>query len=161
MAKEADFSELEKFFQNFNDAYKDFDTFLKQFLLEMALRAVRDIKRNTPADTGALRNMWGIGSQEVVLMNTGGFTDAGKAKVIRDPEQTTVESIDIIGSNVEVVIHNLMSYASFVEYGHRFIDGRWNDGRFMMTVGIDKIQKQMPARFDKAFKAYLQSKGAN
>jgi len=155
MSREADFSELEKFFKNWQDAYNDFDTFLKQFLLEMALRAIAKIKPKTPVDTGALRNMWGIGSQEIVLRAA---KEEGKVEI--DPERSTIASIDVIGNNFEVVIWNGMDYASFVEFGARNVDGRWNDGRFMMTVGIDQIQKQMPARFDKAFKAYLQSKGA-
>lgn len=155
MSREADFSELEKFFKNWQDAYNDFDTFLKQFLLEMALRAIAKIKPKTPVDTGALRNMWGVGSQEIVLRAA---KEEGKVEI--DPERSTIASIDVIGNNFEVVIWNGMDYASFVEFGARNVDGSWRDGFFMMTVSIDEVQRQMPARFDKAFKAYLQSKGA-
>jgi len=155
MAKEADFRELEKFLENWTDAYNDFDDFLRKFLLEMALRAVAKIVGNTPEDTGALRNSWGVGNQALQVGRT-------KEQAPSAFEQAaTIESVEVVGDSFEITIFNLMNYASFVEFGHRFRDGRWNNGRFMMTVGIDQVQKQIPARWNKAFKAYLQSKGAN
>lgn len=134
MAKHTDFEELKKFFKDFKDARSDFESFLEKFLLEMAQRALGsggNIKENTPVDTGALRMMWQI------------------------------EDVHISGNNLQVTIWNGMDYASFVEFGHRnWITNNWVDGRFMMTIGIDIIQRQMPARFEKAFKEYLISKGA-
>jgi len=155
MAREADFRELEKFFQNFNDAYSDFDDFLRKFLLEMALRAVADIKGNTPEDTGALRNSWGVGNQ---ALQTGRTKEQAPSAF---EQAATIESVVVDGDSLQITIFDLMDYASFVEFGHRFRDGRWNEGRLMMTVGIDEIQKQMPLRFNRDFKAYLRSKGAN
>lgn len=155
MAREADFSELERFFKNFNDAYSDFDEFLKKFLLEQALRAIAKIKPRTPVDTGAMRAMWGVGSQSLVVR-----TNTGTGLVEVDPERSQVASIDVVGDTFEVWIWNGMDYASFVEFGARNVDGSWRDGYFMMTISIDEVQRQMPARFDKAFKRYLQSKGA-
>lgn len=31
----------------------------------------------------------------------------------------------------------------------------WVEGKFMLTLSIDEIQKQIPARFDKAFKEFI------
>lgn len=130
MSREADFSQLERFFQNFNNAYNDFDTFLKDFLLEQGLRVIAKTKPRTPVDTGALRNMWMVGE------------------------------VKVAGQDLEVELINSMEYASFVEYGHRLVNGAWQDGRFMLTISMDEIRAAMPARFEKALKAYLQSKGA-
>lgn len=130
MAKEADFSQFENFAKSWMDTYKEFEDFLKRFLLEMALRAIAKIKPRTPVDTGALRNMWQVGE------------------------------VRKVGTNLDVVILNNMDYASFVEFGHRTRAGNWVDGRFMMTISIDELQRQIPARFDSAFRAYLTSKGA-
>jgi len=130
MSREADFSELEKFFKNWQDAYSDFEDFLKKFLLEQGLRVIAKTKPRTPVDTGALRNMWMVGE------------------------------VRIVGQDFEVELINSMDYASFVEFGARNVNGSWRDGRFMFTISIDEVQRAMPARFDKAFKAYLQSKGA-
>jgi len=130
MSREADFSQLERFFQNFNDAYKDFDEFLKKFLLEQALRVLAKTKPRTPVDTGALRASWQVGE------------------------------VRVVGNDLEVEIINSQEYASFNEYGARNVDGSWRDGRFMLTISMDEVRAQMPLRFDKALKAYLQSKGA-
>jgi len=72
-----------------------------------------------------------------------------------------VGEVRISGQDLEVELINNMEYASFVEYGHRLVNGAWQDGRFMLTISMDEVNRQIPARFDKAFKAYLQSKGAN
>ena len=130
MSREADFAQFEKFIKSWQEINDDFETFLRQFLLEMAQRAISKIKPNTPVDTGALREMWAVGE------------------------------INLSGENFEVEIINQQEYASFVEYGHRRVNGVWQKGRFMMTVGINEVQQQLPARFDKALRAYLQSKGA-
>lgn len=130
MEREADFSELEQFFKNFNDAHKDFDAFLRDFLLEQGLRVIAKTKPRTPVDTGALRNMWSVGE------------------------------VRATGQYLEVELINNAEYASFVEYGHRLVNGAWQDGRFMLTISMDEVQRQMPARFNKAFKQYLQSKNA-
>lgn len=134
MGKNADFSQFEKFCKNWQDAYKDFDDFLRKFLLEMAQRALGNtggIVDNTPKDTGALRASWHI------------------ADVV------------VAGSDLHVTITNQQDYASFVEFGHRrWQDNAWVDGYFMMTVGIDRINQQMPLRFQKAFQNYLKEKGA-
>ena len=144
MSKEFDFDELEKFIKSWQKvmAKANFEEFLKGFLLEMAQRAVADIKGNTPRMTGALINSW------------------------------TISAVTINGGNLEVEIINNQNYASFVEYGHRQTPGRyvpaigkrlvneWVEGRFMMTFGMDRIEKQMPYRFKKSFQEYLRSKGA-
>jgi len=156
MSREVDFSQLEQFFQNFNNAYNDFEDFLKKFLLEMALRAIAKIKQRTPVDTGALRAMWGIGSQNLVIR-----TNTGTGMVEIDPERAQVASIDVVGDSFEVMIWNGMDYASFIEFGARNVDGSWREGFFMMTVSVDEAQRQIPSRFDKAFLQYMKSKGAN
>lgn len=154
MAKEADFSQFEKFAKSWQDTYEDFDNFIKVFLLEMALRAVAKIKPRTPVDTGALRNTWGIGDQ---ALQVGRTTEQAKSAF---EQKATIDSVNVVGNNFEITIWNLMDYASFVEFGHRTPGGGWVEGRFMMTISIDEVARQIPARFNKAFKTYLASKGA-
>ena len=164
MAQEADFKQFEQFIKAWQDSAKEFDDFLKKFLLEMAQRAISKIKPNTPVDTGALRNMWGVGSQKLALKSSGEKWSEKKGQYQEtytiDPENSTVASIDVVGNNLEVVIWNASDYASFIEYGHRRVDGSWREGHFMMTIGIAEVQRQMPARFEKALKEYLARKGA-
>lgn len=153
MANQSDFSQFEQFAKNWQKMESGFADFLKGFLLEMALRVIAKVKPRTPVDTGALRAMWGVGSQNIVTKESTG----GKISV--DVSATDVAVIDMVGSNFEITIWNGMSYASFLEYGHRTPSGGWVEGYFMFTISIDEVQRQMPLRFQKAFKEFLNSYG--
>lgn len=139
MAGEADFAQLEKFMKSWQDAFSDFDDFLKKFLLEMAFRWQAKTKTRhqfvysqtgKTIDTAAMINSWFVGE------------------------------IAVRGSNFEVAIGNSQNYSSFIEFGARNVDGSWREGFFIMTIPIDEVQSEMPTRFDAAFRQYLQSKGA-
>ena len=109
--------------------YKDFDEFLKKFILEMAFRVIAKTKQKTPRITSALVNSWQVGE------------------------------IKFSGQNLEVEILNGMEYASMVEFGARNVNGTWREGRFMLTISIDEISNQMPLRFEKAWKQFMADKG--
>lgn len=113
-----DFSELEKLAKTFKKALDErvIKRFIEDFLLEMAFRAERKIKKRTPVDTGLLRRSWKVGRVE----------RHGNAYV------------------VEIV--NNTEYASFVEYGHRTGKDltKWVEGRFMMTISMQEIERELP-----------------
>ena len=153
---EFEFNEFEQFVDNWNAVYRDFEEFFKTFLLEQAMRVIAKVKPNTPVDTGAMRAMWGIGSQELVVR-----TATGSGLIEVDPERSGIASIDVVGDNLEVAIWNGMDYASFIEYGARNLDGSWREGIFILTIAVDLINRQMPARFDRAWKQFLMQRGVS
>ena len=110
---------LQKISQNSKDDSLAY--FLKGFMVEMAERVIAKTKPRTPVDTGALRQAWILGD------------------VHRD------------GNNISVEILNGMEYATFIEYGHKIvrngIEVGWCNGRFMLTISINEIRNQIPARF--------------
>ncbi|AGR47455.1 hypothetical protein ABOUO_11 [Brevibacillus phage Abouo] len=113
------FERLAKAFQTANDE-RVVERFIRDFLLEMAYRSERKIKKRTPVDEGELRRNWRVGN------------------VIRK------------GNSYLVEIINLTDYASFVEYGHRTRDGKgWVEGRFMMTISMKEIEKELPRYLEK------------
>lgn len=58
------------------------------------------------------------------------------------------------GNNLQVEIGLSADYASYQEYGtSRF------DGKYMLTISIDEVQRQLPARFNQAWFQFLKSKG--
>lgn len=61
-----DFREFEKLAKAFQQAQKTrvIERFISDFLLEMAFRAERKIKKRTPVDTGLLRRNWKVGNVE-------------------------------------------------------------------------------------------------
>lgn len=154
MKSEFDYSEFVKFVNNMGVATEDFDDWLKSFLLQQAQRCVALCKERQRAvgavDTGAMINSWSIGKEQIALKQTGGKSKSGKAAVIKDIENSSVEDISIIGDVLSVTIYNPMEYASFIEYGQRSYTGK-----YILTISINKIQKALPSRFDKAFSAFI------
>lgn len=140
------FSDFDKFRAAYSSMEKDFNKFLRSFLLEMAHKILAETKDKQAGhygeqykafDTGAMMNAWEISSIH------------GK------------------GKNLIVEIKNPMEYATEIEYGHRIVSGTgenkkeigWYDGRFMLKTSIDDIERQMPLRFQLAFKEFCEEKG--
>lgn len=78
---------FDQYINNLKQANKDFSIFAKRFVAKEAMKINNNAKRNTPVQTGALRESWNVGS----------------------PKETA--------NNYEVQINNYMDYASYIEYG--------------------------------------------
>lgn len=119
-----DFGEFEKLTQAFQKTVDErvIDRFMRDFLMEMAMRSLRKIKKRTPVgETGDLRRNWQVGS------------------VVKRGDSYLVE------------IYNTTHYASFVEYGHRTgkdLTG-WVEGRFMLTISMQEIERELPKYLEK------------
>lgn len=130
-----DYSQFEKFRNNFSKFTRQFELWINQFLLNEGMRFIAQVKSRTPVDTGDLRNHWKL------------------------------DGITRSGDTLQVWFVNTMHYATFVEYGHAkpYKSGAsegsadWVDGYFMMTVSLEVIERNMPARFNKQFDAFLAS----
>lgn len=55
-----------------------------------------------------------------------------------------------------IEIRNPVEYASYVEYGHRTVNGGWVPGRFMMTISADEIQRDAPGILEKKIKQWME-----
>lgn len=134
-----DYSEFQKFRDNFAKFTNEFESWLTQFLLNEGMRFIANVKRRTPVDTGDLRNHWKL------------------------------DGITRQGDVLRVWFVNPMEYATFVEYGHAkpykagAAEGSddWVEGYFMMTVSLEHINRTMPARFNKQFDAFVRSLEVN
>ena len=132
-----DYSEFQKFRNNFAKLTREFDSWIHQFLLKEGMRFIAEVKPRTPVDTGDLRNHWKL------------------------------DGITRSGDTLQVWFVNPMHYATHVEYGHAkpykagAAEGSadWVEGYFMMTVSIEIIQRNMPARFNQQFEQFLASLG--
>jgi len=123
-----DYSEFLAFRNKFERLSNEFETFLKQFLIKQALDVLAKTKRNSPVDTGLLRNSWTIG------------------EVVRD------------GDVLKVTISNPVEYAKYIEYGHMDRSHqKWINGKFMCSLSIIDVKKKMPKRFEKEFEAWFAS----
>lgn len=132
-----DYSEFKNYRDNFEKMTKEFETWIHKFLLQEGMRFLAEVKPRTPVDTEDLRNHWKL------------------------------DGITREGDTLRVWFVNPMHYATHVEYGHAkpYKAGApegsadWVEGYFMMTVSLEIIERQMPARFNKKFEAFLDSLG--
>lgn len=132
-----DYSEFQKFRNNFAKLTREFDGWIHRFLLKEGMRFIAEVKPRTPVDTGDLRNHWKL------------------------------DGITRSGDTLQVWFVNPMQYATHVEYGHAkpykagAAEGSadWVEGYFMMTVSLEVIQRNMPTRFNREFEKFLASLG--
>lgn len=94
----------------------DFDKFCEAASKELAARLLGKVIRRTPVDEGTLRRGWTIGQ------------------------------VEKNGSVYEIEVINPIEYAQYIEFGHRTSNHQgWVEGRFMMTISADQVEKQAPA----------------
>lgn len=53
------------------------------------------------------------------------------------------------GNNYMVEIINPVEYASYVEFGHRTVNGGWVEGRYMLTISEEKLKRIAPSVLEK------------
>lgn len=134
--------ELKKFKEELVGLTKDYNRYIEGFLTEMGQRALTKTKKRTPVDTGYMKANWYL------------------SNVYRKSD-----------SELYVVLYNLAEYSSYVEYGHLQEPGRfvpkigkrlkadYVPGRYMATISIHEIEKEMPKRYRAALKNFLVGKG--
>ncbi|MGF0095007.1 HK97 gp10 family phage protein [Peptoniphilus sp. SGI.035] len=92
---------------------------------EVATRVFQATVKNTPVDTGDLRESWNI------------------------------DDIKKKGSVYEIEISNNLEYSTYVEFGHRIVVGGntlgWKDGVFMLTIAEKNLEKVMDRIFQRKF----------
>lgn len=144
-----DYDEYIKWIEKLGIAKSDFRLWLKQFLLKEAQRVISKGKPRTPVDTGFLRNSWYIGSQRIVQ-------DIKSGKATINKSKSDIASIKVVGDVLQVVIGLSADYASYIEFGHRSYQGK-----YMLTLSVNEVQQQLPARFNKEWLEFIKEKGLN
>lgn len=166
---------LEQLQKDLDSLQKNADAFVESCAKELAARLLREVISRTPVGDysggiyackarkgpgfthqswkkkgmqgGTLRRGWtaqsgGSGSEGLHTRGAAGFVDT--LKVYR------------FGDTCVVNIINQVSYASYVEYGHRTADHKgWVKGHFMMTVSIQEIQASAPHELEQKLKKFL------
>lgn len=104
----------------------DYETFIKQQTMQLALRLIALTKEKTPKVTGHLRRSWAMG---------------------------TVEKV---GNEYIVTVSNNVEYASMVEYGHRNRNHTgWVSGRYMLTMSENELKEAAPGIINSRIETFL------
>lgn len=136
--------ELTDWIDNFRQSRLNIDN---ELFIPMLTRIANEILRRaierTPVRTGDLRRHWRLGDITV------SGTEIG-IEIINDsyhdlPQQYGKE--------------NTGYYATQIEYGFRFPDGNWYEGRFMLTTSINEVLPLIPKTYSNAFVAWIKGRG--
>lgn len=139
----------------------DMKKFDEKMIKELAARMLAKVIKKThvgeyPAETGkkggTLRRGWTSSSEKEAMY--GALFNASNASVPKLMEDINVTKQ---GDLYEIEIVNTVSYASYVEYGHRTRDHKgWVNGRFMMTISEQELEADAPGIIEKKLTKYLQ-----
>ncbi|WP_438435409.1 HK97 gp10 family phage protein [Gorillibacterium sp. sgz500922] len=123
-----DFGELERFAGDLKGLQQAMPSFLEACVRELALILLTKAVKRTPVDTGQLRRNWTIGP------------------------------VHRVGDSYEVEVYNPTDYAMYVEFGHRLRTKSgwgWTEGRFMLTISEQELERELPAILDRKLQAML------
>jgi hypothetical protein len=128
----------------------DLDKFCKDCAKELAARMLAKVIKRTPVGVyvgqsktgGTLRRGWTAKTHQEAESGSGG----GKsAKAFANSLQVTKR-----GDVYEIFVTNPVEYAPYVEFGHRTSNHQgWVQGRFMMTISADEVERQAPQIIEK------------
>lgn len=127
------FQEFIDFAEDFGKKRKNFKDFLRRWLKKQAEYVIAEAEERTPIDTGELLKGW-------------------------QPAEVHIQ-----GNDMSIYFINDTYYSSWVEYGHaKPYKGigtpgteDWVEGRFMLTVPLQKFIDDLPKEFEAAFWKYM------
>lgn len=144
-AVKIDLRELEKMKDSMINIQKEIEGFIISCSKELAARLLRKVIKRTPVGQypkgsgkvgGVLRRGWIAKSEREAELGT----------AFNGSESVTMKYINSIGitkngSTYTIVVANSVSYASYVEFGHRTRNHKgWVPGRFMLTISEDELK---------------------
>lgn len=151
-----DIKELKKLQQNLSNLQDtNVDAFCEECAKELAARLLAKVIKRTPVGQypassgkkgGTLRRGWtsqkGQGSDGLNTRGASQFVDTLK--------------VHHYGDTYVIEIVNPVEYASYVEFGHRTVNHKgWVEGKFMMTISEQEIQKIAPKVLENKLKKFL------
>lgn len=128
-------SDLKKLKRELEKQNKSVDDFIQSCAKELAARLLRIVTKRTPKGDYPK----GSGKKGGTLIR--GWTTG---TIIKE------------GSSYKIEIINPVEYASYVEYGHRTANHKgWVNGKFMMTISEQELEKIAPKVLENKIKKYL------
>lgn len=129
---------------------------------EIIVKARRDTKHHKKGDTytkrinptgkkgGTLRRGW--------TSKTHAEAEAGKGASTAQEVKEFIDSLKVerVGNMLTVEIVNPVEYASYVEYGHRKVNGGWTRGHLMLKMSERELQTIAPKVLEGRLKKFLE-----
>ena len=174
-----DYKELKKLQKNLEKLMKN-DTvkFYEECARELAARLLRKVIKRTPVGENQYEMQNVNGKEKKYTIKNGGTLRRGwTAKTEKEAESGSVKNaqewansltVKKGGSAYTIEVINPVSYASYVEYGHRQEPGRyvpaigkrlknaWVNGKYMLTISSKELEGQMPKILEKRITQFLE-----
>ena len=135
-----DFSELQAFADSLQAMTDNMSEIMDICAKELAQCLIRKVIKRTPVGVYSKKS----GKKGGDLRR--GWSSDGNLKIYHS------------GSACLIELKNPVEYASYVEYGHRTVNGGWVPGQFMMTISVDEIQRDGPAILEKKIKKLMEER---
>ncbi|MGN1013835.1 MAG: HK97 gp10 family phage protein [Butyricicoccus sp.] len=155
---DCDFRELQELSERMERLSEiDVDRLCREVSNKVARILLNKVKKRTPV--GVVPSM--LTKEDAIYQQ---YWSGYVGGTLRDAWKVSVEES---GSDYLVTLENPTEYASYVEYGHRQLPGRyvpalgvslkanWVKGRFMMTISVQETQQMIPGMVEKAIYNYL------
>lgn len=163
MAKwgKADFEELKELQQRLLDMEKQADEFYREAARVLAARLLNLVLPNTPRGTypvssgksgGTLKRGW-VSKTHAEAANGSGTPTAQEARAYAMSLPVTKS-----GSDYTIEIVNPVEYASYVEYGHRTVNGGFVKGQYFLTNAKDIIANERDGILQKHLEKFLKER---
>lgn len=136
-----------KDFQRQLEQLQNPDDFVESCAKELAARLLRLVVKRTP-----------VGQYPASSGKKGGTLRRGWTGSKRSSAEGYAEGLKVnhFGDTYVIEIVNPVEYASYVEYGHRTADhAGWVQGRFMMTISEQELEKIAPKVLENKIRKYL------
>ncbi len=154
-------NEMQTFLNNLTNFQSDIDKIIESCAKELVARFLAKVIKRTP-----------VGDYSKIKTFTAKRTSANRQKgetytrrvagsrhggTLRRGWSTNNMTIARSGTLYSVTVINPTPYASYVEYGHRTRGGRgWVQGRFMMTISAQEIQRSAQVILEKKIQTELE-----
>ena len=166
-----DLNGLKKFQKELEKLDKNMNTFMESCAKELAARLLRMVVKRTPVgdythevEVTAKRDSKKHRKGDVYKKKVnssgkmGGTLRRGWTGGEKSSAQNYADSLTVhhYGDAYVIEIVNPVEYASYVEYGHRTANHKgWVQGRFMMTISEQELQRIAPKVLENKIKKYL------
>lgn len=153
----ADFRQLQELERKLSRLSRgDFDKFCRKTAQDIGKKLLSDVVKRTPTGVPPA----GIG-EEIYQSYWAGYSGGTLKRSWR------VSLAPLSGGGYVVTVENVENYASYVEYGHRQLPGRyvpalgkslkevWVPGKYMLTVPLQRLEQRLPAWLERRLYKFL------
>lgn len=159
-----DYSGFEKLLVSVKELQKDHEAFIRSFLLEMGMRIIAQTKKLTPVDTGVLRETWELSDVFrkgddlfIVITNPTEYASFIEDGHMQSKRFLPIHYLEESKANTPYLNYLYEVYGDDIQ--GVMLHEKFIPGKHMAKISINKVNAEIPKRYQKAFDAFLVKQG--